>query len=138
MSPASALSYLLKPNAVLSSPPSSVIEQAFKSGNVTPDNLARKVLLPLREVEMWLDHLGMVSDNRKRGAAKAAATKKSKLSGRKNEDKIVRCGVCCVMYEEETDEVEKWIACDLCTTWFHWNCVNVTIEPDSFLCTLCG
>ena len=116
MSPASALSYLLKPNAVLSYPPSSVIEQAFKSGNVTPDNLARKVLLPLSDVEMWLNHLGMVSNNRKRGAAKAAATKKSKLSGRKNEEeKFVRCGVCCVMYEEETDEVEKWIACDLCT-----------------------
>ena len=85
MSPASALSYLLKPNAVLSYPPSSVIEQAFKSGNVTPDNLARKVLLPLSEVEMWLNHLGMVSNNRKRGAAKAAATKRSKLSGRKND-----------------------------------------------------
>jgi hypothetical protein len=32
MSPASALSYLAKPDAVLSSPPSIVIEQAFKSG----------------------------------------------------------------------------------------------------------
>jgi hypothetical protein len=140
MSPASALSYLAKPDAVLSSPPSIVIEQAFKSGlDVNLENLAREVLLPVNEVEMWIKHLAAVSENRKRGVAKAVATKKSKFNGRqRQEEKIVRCGVCSVIYEEETEEVERWIACDLCTTWFHWECVNVTTEPESFVCTLCG
>uniref|UniRef100_A0A1X7SE16 PHD-type domain-containing protein n=1 Tax=Amphimedon queenslandica TaxID=400682 RepID=A0A1X7SE16_AMPQE len=134
MSPESALAHLS--NAL--APPSSVIERAYRSGNVALNALAKEVLLPVDEVEMWLNHLKLVSDNRKRGAAKAAATRKSKRNARQQEEEVVvRCGVCCVIYEEETDEVERWIGCDFCSTWFHWECVNIVVEPDSFKCTLC-
>jgi len=27
------------------------------------------------------------------------------------------CGVCGTLYEEETNEIEKWIDCDVCGTW---------------------
>ena len=39
--------------------------------------------------------------------------------------------------KELRNEIEKWIACDKCTTWYHWECVNVVIEPDSFVCSYC-
>ena len=40
--------------------------------------LAKETLLPLSDVEMWLQHLSDVSDRRKAGAVKAAATQQSK------------------------------------------------------------
>ena len=41
--------------------------------------MSRETLLSPHEVEMWFDHLKVVSDNRKRAAAKAAATRKRAL-----------------------------------------------------------
>jgi len=38
---------------------------------------AKKVLLPPEEVRIWLEHLSTVLQNRRRGAAKAAATRKA-------------------------------------------------------------
>ena len=41
--------------------------------------LARKTLLSVNEVSMWLDHLAGVAERRKEGAKKAAATRKKKV-----------------------------------------------------------
>ena len=40
------------------------------------------------------------------------------------------------MYEEKTEEVQNWIACDVCSNWFHWICVGL-VEPESFSCNNC-
>jgi hypothetical protein len=124
--------------AVASSPPSTVIQNAFKTGQVVEEKLAEDVLLPSHEVKLWLDHLRIVQENRKRGAAKAAETRRSKQRQASNESEEEYCGVCGDLYEEETDEVEDWIACDLCSRWFHWHCVNITTEPSSFVCISCA
>ena len=42
------------------------------------ESIAKKILLPVGECKMWLDHLSCIVQNRKRGAKKAAATRKSK------------------------------------------------------------
>ena len=71
MSPESALAHHSNSFA----PPSSVIEMAYRSANVALEDLAEEVLLPVDEVEMWLNYLKLVSENQKRDAAKAAAKK---------------------------------------------------------------
>ena len=38
---------------------------------------------------------------------------------------VCYCGACGDVYEEITDEVEDWIACDNCETWFHFSCVQI-------------
>ena len=40
--------------------------------------MACKCLLPVTEVSLWLNHLRTIDNNRKRGVAKAAASRKSK------------------------------------------------------------
>ena len=45
------------------------------------EGLAKKILIPISEVDIWLNHLRTVSENRRRGAAKAATTKKFKTDG---------------------------------------------------------
>ena len=62
-------------------PPSDCIKQAYKDMKQYPSNaqlveLAKKVLLPVEEVEMYIKHLEIVKRNRQRGAAKAAATRR--------------------------------------------------------------
>ena len=65
-------------------PPSMEIQQFFiqlKDQQPTEDELtavAKKVLLPISEVQMWLDHLHEVHKNRQRGATKAAETREAK------------------------------------------------------------
>ena len=67
-----------------SKPPSVVIQearnQAQSINHVLTEQeiveLARKTLLSVNEVSMWLDHLAGVAERRKEGAKKAAATRK--------------------------------------------------------------
>ena len=70
-----------------------------------------QVLLPCAEVKMWLDHLSTVQQNRKRGAAKAAETRKRKAQqkGLLSEAQNDRCRVCGEEYKDETPEEELWI-----------------------------
>ena len=119
------------------SPPSTVIEKAFKSGHCVEEELAKEVLLPSSEVKMWIEHLKTVTENQKRGAAKAAETRSKQRQASSESDKE-HCGSCGSIYEEETEEIEYWIACDLCSKWFHWHCVNITSEPSSFVCSYCA
>ena len=138
--------YLKAEEAVKSSavpakqPPSMVLKEFFLKHGDNPseahlENVAKETLLSVNEVQLWMQHLKTVDDNRKRGAAKAARTRQNK----KNQT-ATYCGVCEGLFEECTDEVEYWICCDKCNTWFHGDCVNITAEtePDNFYCDPCS
>ena len=148
---------------VVSLPPSMEIQQFFtqlkgrQPSETELMSVAKSVLLPVSEVKLWLNHLLEVHKNRQRGAAKAAETRRAKRAAKgmaestiaqlqtfdasnttnENGKEVVFCGVCNGPYEEETEDVEDWICCDGCETWFHWTCVGLTEEPESFLCNNC-
>jgi hypothetical protein len=127
---------------VFSPPPSAVILEASKAGTLNEsdiENLASKVLLPVEDVKVWLRHLMTVSENRKRGAQKAAETRRLKRASQHTQPspEFYYCGVCEELYLEEADEEQDWIACDSCNTWYHWKCVHVIEEPECFICAKC-
>ncbi len=95
------------------------------------------VLLPEPEVKIWFEHLQTVSDNRKKCAQKASETRRAKKGKDRVDDRGVACGCCGNIYEEETEEIQKWIACDHCHVWYHWTCVGLLTEPDTFRCVYC-
>ena len=107
--------------------------------------MAKKCLLPVHEVEMWLEHLSTIAENRKRGALKAAETRRRKKQEKEaesaqNREEMVYCGVCHQPYVEFTDEVELWIQCDICSAWCHFICVGLDPRdqpPDKFYCEKC-
>ena len=129
-------------------PPSVVLKEMFSQlpqGAVLTEefieNAARAVLLPCSEVQMWFEHLKVINENRKRGAAKAAATRQAK----KNSASLPRqseqwhCGTCGLPYQSQTDETELWIACDMCDTWYHSLCEQLTELPNTekYVCIKC-
>ena len=119
-------------------PPSVVLKEFFQSlqGSEPTDemlqSMARKTLLPVSEVQLWLEHLHTVHTNRKRGATKAALTRKQETTPQVRQ--VYKCGVCQALYLEETEEEEVWIGCELCDQWFHSVCVNIDLQcvPDKF------
>ena len=118
-----------------SNPPSVVIKEFLQSNRSPSESqlrtLARSVLLPVQDVKLWVEHLETVAKNRKRGAAKAAATRKAKRQ------QCCKCGICGQEYMDETDDVQYWIQCDNCNVWYHWDCAGVQNEPDTFFCSKC-
>ena len=53
-------------------------------------------------------------------------------------DSTCYCGQCGKEYEEETDEPELWVACDLCDKWYHARCEHLSSVPEgSYLCIVC-
>lgn len=105
-------------------PPSIQLKEFFVGPEPTDgelEEIAANCLLPKDDVVMWLQHLKTIQENRKRGASKAAETRK----------KSYRCGICNALYGN-TDEVEWMIGCD---GWFHGECVNI-YEPDKFYCVM--
>ena len=143
--------HFLKPEEALESgfapmtmPPSSVLKDFYSSlqGQDPTDEqvekIAKQTLLPVEEVVMWLNHLKAVDSNRKRGGAKAAETrrlKRSSKSGQKADD-LYSCGICGAAYSDETEEMEFWVGCDTCDSWFHGTCINVAPdnEPEKYIC----
>ena len=115
-------------------PPSVTLKESFKksSADFSTADLAKKVLLPESETEIWLNHLATVSENRKRGAAKAAQTRKSKKC-----DTETYCGSCKSKFS--TSEI-FWICCDSCDLWYCSSCENLCSEPeaDTYLCKTCS
>ena len=118
---------------VFAKPPSSVCKELLlerkkkkQQQKITDDfvkSAAQRTLLTLEEARIWIDHLQIVDENRRCGAAKAAQTRKAK---KKSSDTCSQsridecfCGVCKAQYCEETAEEEVWIACDLCDIWYH-------------------
>ena len=145
-------------------PPSSIMKKFYtdlkgkEPSESELEDVARKCLLPIEDVSLWMDHLKTVQHNRKRGAAKAAESRKSKrhqsnctsslpskqLSDNHPKDKQPEeeqedyyCGTCEGLYGE--GEEEYWIGCDGCFGWFHGECVSVTpeTEPETFFCPKC-
>ncbi len=81
--------HFLKPEDVsdipqMKHPPSSILREFYsklQGREPSEDELkvvAKEVLLPIGEVRIWLDHLTTVTVNRKRGATKAAETRRRK------------------------------------------------------------
>lgn len=66
-------------------PPSTILKEFFSSTKDISDdlllNVSKKCLVPPEECRFWLDHLQTVVDNRRRGAKKAAETRRNKKSG---------------------------------------------------------
>ena len=93
---------------------------------------------------MWLDHLKTVDINRKRGAAKAAETRRCKRntvqtpSTTDPEEDEYYCGVSRALYGD-SDEAEYWVGCEKCDSWFHGSHINITPEnePDECYCSAC-
>ena len=94
---------------------------------------------------MWFDHLNTIQENRKKGAIKAAEsrrqkkkatpTSKTKTAGTRESD--YQCGVCSIPYQEFTGTSEQWIGCDKCDTWYHFTCIGISVAPAVFLCREC-
>lgn len=103
--------------------------------------LARKTLLSIDEVQWYIEHLEKVHENRKKGARKAAETRarKKQQESKSESESSVKCGVCDQDWQEETDEVETWIQCEVCEVWFHCHCQNIfnNVAPEEFVCTKC-
>lgn len=72
-------------------PPSVVLKQMFSElgGNPVTDEFvedaARSVLLSVEDIKIWIDHLTTVVENRKRGAVKAAETRRRKRQAQQRE-----------------------------------------------------
>ena len=124
-------------------PPSVILKKAFQSlKGALPTSeqikkLAEECLLPIEEVTMWMDHLKQIANNRKRGAMKAAETRKKKKAA---QTEVVCCVVCHSPYVNFTEQVENWIQCDSCDSWTHFSCVGIVESdklPDAFYCSLC-
>ena len=139
--------HLLTPEVSLQStftammkPPSQILKEVFakRRGNISGEDvqqLSKETLLPPEEVRIWIEHLQTIQANRKRGAEKAAATRQRK----KADEKHYYC-ICGEEYSDVTDEIEYWIGCDSCSSWFHCDCVGVEPDsiPDIFLCSACS
>ena len=82
----------------VSSPPFVCLKTLFtklKGKSATEDILesaARKVLLPAQEVGFWFEHLNTVAENRRRGAAKAAETRRRKQGSSDSSDRYTSVG----------------------------------------------
>ena len=123
-------------SVVMSTPPAQAIKEFLQHLGRQPletevRTLAQSVLLSEQDVKFWIAHLEAVSQNRKRGAAKAAANRKKKQS------QLYNCGICKKPYIDQTDEVENWVQCDKCDQWCHFDCAGLTEEPKEFLCQKC-
>ena len=56
-----------------------------------------------------------------------------------SQESLYLCRVCNKEYTDETelDEMESWIECDVCSEWFHFKCVNISV-PEAFTCSDCS
>ena len=134
--------------------PSTILKEEFsKSSHPISDDFiqvaAEKALLNQEDTRIWLEHLQTVVENRKCGAARAAATRNAKKARHAGQSGVsvvstsdstsCHCGKCGKEYMEETDKPELWIACDLCDHWYCGSCEQLTSPPenDTFFCDRC-
>ena len=122
--------HFMKPKEVLTSslspmkkPPSTLLKEAFDSLKSYPppeslySELSKKVMLPVDEVKICFDHLRTIGENCRRGAIKAAETRRRKknknttVPTETSTERDYQCGVCHTPYQEFTDTQEQWIGC---------------------------
>ena len=142
----------------LQQPPSTMLKRYFSDDDGhTMEYLSEKVLLPIEGCKIWLEHLRTVLENRKRGAQKAAATRKSKkaelipetvtytdaesdMDEGENDDhsESLYCATC-GEDDGESELQEVWIWCDLCENWYHLSCEGLRAVPtdDTYICVRC-
>lgn len=152
MKPSKILSYVKSgkrlPDAI---PPSQVLSETFKKCAGFPsDNVisttAKQVLLKQEDVKMWFQHLEVVETNRKKGAKKAAATRKARKEKNKTTiDEVLRDSeeVCNQCYSFNPPGIEDdlsidWLACNSCALWYHKQCIGLQQIPDVCLCKICN
>ena len=58
----------------MSQPPSCMLKES-KPSQIMLEDIAKKFMLPVKEVEFWLEHPNTVNVNRRRGAAKVVQTR---------------------------------------------------------------
>ncbi len=68
-------------------------------------DLSMKVMLPVEEIKIWLDHLHTIRENRKKGALKAAETRRRKItsataSTSRARESEYQCGICHAPYQD--------------------------------------
>ena len=123
-------------------PPSTVLKEKFDQLTLYPPpeslcyEIAKETLLSVSDVTIWFEHLHTIKENRRRGAVKAAETRR-KNKERKTAVATYHSAVCYEEFQEFTDSVEKWIGCDLCDRWFHFVCIGIVEEPEEFVCEEC-
>ena len=91
--------------------------------------------------------MNTIAENRKKGAAKAAETRREKKRETESrvdvsnvEDSDV-CSVCKLIDSPGEDCVVDWISCDGCSVWSHLVCVDVRCEngiPEHWQCLSCS
>ena len=89
---------------------------------------------------MWFKHLEVVTNNRREGAKKAAATRKSKnrrgtvaditdKQPLRDSDGDELCNTCGEFnppeLQDNSDDNFAWIACSNCSFWFHQICAGL-------------
>lgn len=90
-------------------PPSTILKEFFQklhSKEPSQDqiqSIAEKTLLSVSEFLMWLEHLKTVDVNRKRGAVKAAETRRKKRESQQVQEMVYYCGICAAAYGESDD-----------------------------------
>ena len=132
---------------MLSKLPSTILKEAFQGITTYPpsreyiEGVPKQVLLSAEDVCMWFEHLHTIQENCKRGAVRAAETRKQKRSLKTSRSSSITneyyCGVCHSKYQEFTDVEEQWIGCKQCDCWYHFICLGITEAPDNFLCESC-
>ena len=132
----------MKPQEALASsltplrPPYFVLKEAYdtlKSEESLYQQLAQRTLLKIDEVKIWFEHLHTIKQNRKKGAAKAAETRRLRAQASKDKGKTTSeyyCGVCHQEYIEFTETEEQWIGCESCDSWFHFVCLGISVAPN--------
>ena len=150
-------------------PPSIALKQKFsqqlakgvcQATDEFVEDAAKSVLLSVEETKIWIDHLTTVVQNRKRGAAKAAATRQMKRQAQQkhqqstSESEQQREGrqqsitqsaaqkrvsshyqhkdyYCGTFGKEYNSSLDFWIACDICDVWYCCECEGLATEPTS-------
>ena len=154
MKPSKLISYVKSAGQLSEAiPPSQVLLKAYKScagfpSDVFINAIAKEVLLKPENVKMWFRHLEIVDENRRKGAIKAAATRKAKkdkamaadvlLESDEDEDEV--CNICYSLDPPGTsieESVIDWLACNECALWYHTKCVGIYQIPDVWQCNAC-
>ncbi len=139
-------------------PPSQVLSETFKKciGFPTDDvinSTARQVLLKPEDVKMWFQHLEILDANWKKGAKKAAATRKANKGNKTTNNEVLRdsdddevCNQCYNFnppnFEDELNSDNElsidWLACNSCAFWYHKQCIGLEQIPAIWLCKICN